>query len=79
MVCLGKYPYSSRIVLGLQVLTCFRTSWDGVEGRLEDKELEDGTIVRKNPDMGYCPHFQILFGTWHRPYLVLFEVSGHPL
>ncbi|KAF2822336.1 Di-copper centre-containing protein [Ophiobolus disseminans] len=49
------------------------TSWDGVEGRLEDKELEDGTVIQKNPDMGYCPHFQVLFGTWHRPYLVLFE------
>lgn len=49
------------------------TSWDGVAGRLEDKELEDGTVIQKNPDMGYCPHFQVLFGTWHRPYLVLFE------
>ena len=23
--------------------------------------------------MGYCPHVSNLFGTWHRPYLALFE------
>jgi tyrosinase len=56
-----------------------RTSWDGVEGRLENKELEDGTVIQKNPDMGYCPHSQVLFGTWHRPYLALFEVSATTL
>jgi tyrosinase len=47
-----------------------RTAWDGVGGRLED----DGEGGRKLPDMGYCPHGQVLFGTWHRPYLILFEV-----
>ena len=71
MVCPGMQAFN---------ITCantddFRTSWDGVEGRLEDLELEDGSIVKKLPDMGYCPHNQVLFGTWHRPYLVLFEVS----
>lgn len=24
---------------------------------------------------GYCPHSSVLFPTWHRPYLALFEVS----
>lgn len=24
---------------------------------------------------GYCTHSSILFPTWHRPYLALFEVS----
>jgi tyrosinase len=47
-----------------------RTAWDGVGGRLED----DGEGGRKLPNMGYCPHGQVLFGTWHRPYLILFEV-----
>lgn len=25
---------------------------------------------------GYCPHNELLFGLWHRPYLALFEVSS---
>lgn len=37
------------------------TSWDGVEGRGDRKQ------------MGYCPHFNTLFGIWHRPYVALFE------
>ncbi|KAF2690201.1 Di-copper centre-containing protein [Lentithecium fluviatile CBS 122367] len=39
-------------------------SWDGVEGTTEGKN---------DWNRGYCPHAQVLFGTWHRPYLVLFE------
>lgn len=27
--------------------------------------------------MGYCPHASNLFGTWHRPYLALFEQILH--
>jgi hypothetical protein len=34
----------------------------------------DGVDVAVRPQMGYCPHNQVLFGTWHRPYLMLFEV-----
>ena len=26
---------------------------------------------------GYCPHLSNLFGTWHRPYLALFEQILH--
>ncbi|OAG12345.1 Di-copper centre-containing protein [Paraphaeosphaeria sporulosa] len=33
-------------------------AWDGVNG---------------NGSVGYCPHNHLLFGTWHRPYLALFE------
>lgn len=28
----------------------------------------------KSKDKGYCTHNSILFCTWHRPYLLLFEV-----
>ena len=35
-------------------------SWSGVKG------------VQAS---GYCTHSSILFPTWHRPYLALFEVS----
>ncbi len=28
-----------------------------------------------NAGKGYCTHNSILFSTWHRPYLLLFEVS----
>jgi tyrosinase len=27
--------------------------------------------------MGYCPHVSSLFGSWHRPYLALFEQILH--
>ena len=27
--------------------------------------------------MGYCPHSSSIFGTWHRPYLALFEQILH--
>lgn len=27
---------------------------------------------------GYCTHSSILFVTWHRPYLALFEVRAPP-
>jgi tyrosinase len=27
-----------------------------------------------NEDTGYCTHSSVLFPTWHRPYLVLYEV-----
>lgn len=27
--------------------------------------------------MGYCPHTSSLFGSWHRPYLALFEQILH--
>ena len=36
-------------------------SWDGVDGT--------------NTQSGYCTHGSILFPSWHRPYLALFEVG----
>jgi tyrosinase len=32
--------------------------------------------VPGNDQNGYCPHSSIIFPTWHRPYLALFEVSS---
>ncbi|KAF3923215.1 Tyrosinase [Dactylellina cionopaga] len=29
--------------------------------------------AKTNPKMGYCPHQSILFGTWHRPYMLVLE------
>jgi tyrosinase len=26
-------------------------------------------------DAGFCPHGNVMFGSWHRPYLALYEVS----
>ncbi|RVD89614.1 uncharacterized protein DFL_000614 [Arthrobotrys flagrans] len=37
-------------------------AWGGVE-------LQDGG----NPDWGYCPHSDVLFLPWHRPYMALIE------
>jgi tyrosinase len=39
--------------------------WDRVEGQ-KGQEMK-----------GYCPHASSLFGTWHRPYLALFEQILH--
>lgn len=38
-------------------------SWDGVQATAGDQ------------NSGYCTHSSILFPTWHRPYLALYEVS----
>lgn len=38
--------------------------WDGVRGRSR---------------RGYCPHESVLFPSWHRPYLALFEVRSLPV
>ncbi|KAF2006059.1 Di-copper centre-containing protein, partial [Amniculicola lignicola CBS 123094] len=37
--------------------------WDGVHASTADRSL----------NTGYCTHNNLLFSTWHRPYLVLFE------
>ena len=57
------------------LLSYFRTSeihgapfraWDGVN----PKEMGvDGIPI------GYCSHGNVLFGVWHRPYLLLLEVG----
>ena len=41
--------------------------WDGEKGA-RDKVDED-------PFPGYCAHNRVTFPTWHRPYLLLYEVS----
>lgn len=41
--------------------------WDGV-GPLEGLE-----------DRGYCTHMSVLFLSWHRPYLALYEVRGYKI
>lgn len=40
------------------------TSWNGVG---EDYSAEAS---------GYCTHGSVLFPTWHRPYVALYEVRG---
>ena len=39
-------------------------AWDNVQGYFQ---------------AGYCTHSSILFPSWHRPYMALFEVDFHPL
>jgi tyrosinase len=41
--------------------------WNGVQAPKENPKTNGG----------YCVHNEITFGTWHRPYLLLFEVSGY--
>lgn len=52
------------------------TSWDGAPPPKQDprgpgKDPEPG----ENPFGGYCEHNAVPFPTWHRPYVLLFEVS----
>jgi tyrosinase len=42
--------------------------WDGVKGNTDWSTTSQFG--------GYCTHSSVLFTTWHRPYLALFEV-GH--
>lgn len=44
-------------------------SWDGVEGR----PLPEGETYH----WGYCTHNGLLFSTWHRPYVLLYEQAIH--
>ncbi|KAF2751094.1 Di-copper centre-containing protein [Sporormia fimetaria CBS 119925] len=57
----GLWPQNAFL---RQYADASRRSWDGVEGTTEGKDTSE---------MGYCPHANLLFGTWHRPYLALFE------
>ena len=41
--------------------------WDGAGGT---------SPVQGSRSGGYCTHGSVLFPTWHRPYIVLYEVSG---
>lgn len=42
------------------------TAWNGASGSFTQEKWGFG---------GYCTHGSVLFPTWHRPYLLLFEVS----
>jgi tyrosinase len=37
---------------------------------------EPNTTLEEAKDKGYCVHANPLFPAWHRPYLLLLEVSG---
>ncbi len=59
------------------ILSC----WTGIHGRPYDnwpkaQWNKDEKIV--DAEEGYCTHSSILFLTWHRPYLSLFEVCYWP-
>ena len=46
------------------------TSWDNV------KAPDGPDVVPKDKIPGYCVHNDFTFPTWHRVYMLLFEVSG---
>ena len=37
----------------------------------------DGVLGDNTGAIGYCTHSSILFPTWHRPYVALYEVRRH--
>ncbi|KAK5657068.1 hypothetical protein OQA88_3595 [Cercophora sp. LCS_1] len=57
-------------ILGLSMMQfqdqTLPNSWYGLTGSLHPRE----SIILKR---GYCTHSSVLFPTWHRPYLVLYE------
>lgn len=65
---------------GIKLLVRTRMGWRGqianfvgIHGR---PYLPYGNVMAKagDEDNGYCTHVSILFPTWHRPYLALYEV-----
>ena len=42
------------------------TPWDGATSKPFDPNVQWG---------GYCTHGSVLFPTWHRPYVMLYEVQ----
>lgn len=52
-----------------------QTSWDGAEKPRQGTSDEDRQLG-KNPHGGYCHHNTIAFPTWHRPYMLLYEVRS---
>lgn len=44
--------------------------WDGVKGP---------DPVSSDPFPGFCAHNRVTFPTWHRPYMLLYEVRIVPL
>ncbi|KAF2105402.1 hypothetical protein BDV96DRAFT_655683 [Lophiotrema nucula] len=48
----------------------------GIHGR-PYKAWEDAQGKSGNPPAGYCTHNGALFGSWHRPYLALYEQELH--
>lgn len=62
--CLRWKPKIVPVLTGLGIHGVPFISWNGVEA------------VEGASQSGYCPHSSVLFPTWHRPYLALYEVSG---
>ncbi|KAK4219908.1 Di-copper centre-containing protein [Rhypophila decipiens] len=45
----------------------------GIHGRPFEAWNDVENVPGAPEEMGYCPHGELIFGTWHRPYLALFE------
>jgi len=52
------------------------TDWDSAPSPPKDPPLGKDPGKGANPFGGYCEHNTIAFPTWHRPYMLLFEVSS---
>lgn len=63
-----KDPLSYYQIAGIHGLP-YQT-WPASDWNKDIKEPEGGDRER---DRGFCTHTSILFLTWHRPYLALFE------
>lgn len=46
----------------------------GIHGRPYKKWNESGGDSKVGDFGGYCTHGSVLFPTWHRPYVALYEV-----
>ena len=54
---------------------CFLNHLPGIHGR-PYLPFDNVQATTGNGDNGYCTHVSILFPTWHRPYLALYEVES---
>ena len=74
-----KYQVCNSTINSLICLSCYMSPFmlihlPGVHGR---PYTSWNNIGGQFSYTGYCTHDSVLFPTWHRPYLALFEVSIH--
>lgn len=67
----------SRLPVNLLARVTSGSNFKGIHGRPYQTWPLGNTDIPQKHSSGFCAHTSVLFLTWHRPYLSLFEVSLH--
>jgi len=74
----GKFSYfqiaGGFLIAPILLAKLMLTFLPGIHGQPFVPWDEDGSAKVEDEQSGYCTHNSILFTTWHRPYMLLFEV-----